>query len=122
MKILAYLWKAVINLIILGIVAAMLHVANTPFETVVIASLVLVYEAVVWNAIVLSRQALALDGRNYSRFLELRTAVARPSESHELEELKELNKRLEDPSFWINAAGTSLVSLLATWEIVSTVL
>jgi hypothetical protein len=115
-------WQVAVNLFVLVIISSMFRVAHTAFETVVIAALVLVYEAVVWNAITLSRQALAVEHRNYARFLELRTVAGQPSEPDEREHLNTLNKQLETPGFWINAVVISLASLWASWQIVSTVL
>ena len=122
MRAVGWAWQVVVNLFVLVIIGSMFRVARTAFETVVISALVLVYEAVLWNAITLSRQALALEHRNYARFLELRTAAGQPSEPGELEQLNTLNKQLETPGFWINAAVISIASLWASWEIVSTVL
>jgi hypothetical protein len=53
MRIFGWSYRIVVLLASLVVVYAMFHAAQTEFETIVVCALVLVYCAVVWNAIVL---------------------------------------------------------------------
>ena len=106
----------------LVVVYAMFHAAQTEFETIVVCALVLVYCAVVWNAIVLGRALAALERVNYARFLDLRTLAGHSTEPDEAERLRALGRQVEEPgaAFWVNAVGMSIASFWALWHLIAT--
>ena len=124
MKVVGMIWRIAVNVFVLFVVYAMANVTHSRYEVLVVSSLVLIYEAVAWNAIAISRQALAYEHAQYARFLELRTLAGVPSGSEEVTHLRELGEKVSEPgsAFWINATAIALVSLLATWRLLEAVL
>jgi hypothetical protein len=119
MRVLSWLYNGVINLIAVAVVVGMFRIAQTQFETVVIAVLTLIYVGVGHSGV---RLAMALDSQetaNYSRFLTLRALLGTPTDESEREILNEKSKRVNEPgvALWINLAGLSLMSVLALYHL-----
>ena len=76
MKYITYAWRVVVGLIYLTIVIGILSVATTRFETVVLAGMIQLYAAVLYN---FSVMGVATDVNNFAGFLRFRIlATAQP--------------------------------------------
>jgi hypothetical protein len=123
-RVLGWLYRIVLNLIMLGIAYAVIGAAHTQFETVVACVLVLIYTGVVWAHTSISISLSGVEKANYARFLELRTLAGQPTQAEEREELSAISKKLNRPgaAFYINIAGLSVMSLLATIQLIAALL
>jgi len=124
MKVLGIIARIVLNLVGVLIVLAMFDVAKSHFETVVVAGLVLIYVAIQFTSLMVSRIAIEQERMSFARFLEIRTAVGQPSTSDEVAALRKLSDKVDSPGagFYITAAFLSIYSLMALFELVSVVL
>jgi hypothetical protein len=108
-------WTAVVNLIQLAVVLAMFQVAKSPFETLVVAGLVLTYCAVLSTLVVIGTALSKRWEQDTERFIMLAKAVRLDTELHE-QALAE--SREESESATINLGITSafryLPGLIAT--------
>ena len=119
MRVLSWLYHGVINLIAVAVVVGMFRIAQTPFETIVVAALTLLYVGIANHGV---RLAIALESHeaaNYSRFLTLRALLGTPRDVSESEILEEKSKRVEHPgaALWINLAGLSLMGIVALYHL-----
>jgi hypothetical protein len=70
---LKYVWHTLMGLVYLGVVVAVLSVARTRFEALVLAGLVEVYAAVLYNFSVVGT---AMDANNYANFCRFKILAA----------------------------------------------
>ena len=87
MRILSWLYNGAINLVALAIVVGMFRVAQTPFETVVVAALTLIYVGAGHTGVTLAAALESQEVANYSRFLTLRGLLGTPTDESEREVL-----------------------------------
>lgn len=69
MRYVPYVWRVVVGLIYLAVVIGILSIATTRFETVVLAGMVQLYAAVLYNFSVIG---VATDVNNYAAFVRFR--------------------------------------------------
>lgn len=115
-----YIWAVLVELAYLAIVVGVLSVGTTRFETIVLAALVMIYNAVtatkvgVGLSFTFLASALQTAYGDIGRGLRLRLPVA-PE--------REAQKRLNEASIGMFIHGISLGigSLIAIWEIITTI-
>ena len=114
-RVISITWTLVVNLIQLAVVLAMFQVAKSPFETLVVAGLVLTYCAVLSTFVVVATTLSKRWEQDTTRFITLAKAVRLDTELHE-QALAE--SREESESATINLGITSafryLLGLVAT--------
>jgi hypothetical protein len=119
---LGYVWHGLMGLVYLVIVIGVLSVANSRFETLVLAGLIQLYAAVLYNSSVIGAAA---DVNNYAGFARFRILAAAQgiteNEDGTLQEQEEalanLLKSSKAPIFIRRLAG-SAVSIYALFKIV----
>jgi hypothetical protein len=125
MRTLAYAWRIFVALIYLGVVVGILSVATTRFETLVLAMLVQLYAAVLYNFSAIGK---ATDVNNYAGFVRFRIlAVAQGITENEdgtfQEQEEALAKSTNNSAFvvLIDVISHTVVSLYALFKIVQAV-
>src|SRR5712692_7009869 len=109
MEFVSIAWRVLVNLATGAVILAMFHIANSPFETIVISALVLIYVSVIS-----SYMALGYDlSKKWHIYLARYIAIARSLRLNtELEEEAQKENREEDQKgqtgFWITAAFNML--------------
>ena len=73
MRYLRYMWRVFGGLVYLGFVIAILSASTTKFETLVLAGMVQIYAAVLYNSSVIG---VATDSNNYAAFVRFRVLAA----------------------------------------------
>jgi pantoate kinase len=71
MKILSIAWRVLVNLVEAIVILAMLYVAKTPFENIIVSALVIIYESVVTSFSMLGRALLHKASQDLARFIEI---------------------------------------------------
>jgi hypothetical protein len=119
MRVLSWLYNGIINLIAVSVVAGMFRIAQTPFETIVVTALTLLYVGIANHGVRLAIASASHEAANYSRFLTLRALLGTPADESEGEILNEKTKRVEEPgaALWINMAGLSLMGAVALYHL-----
>lgn len=125
MRKLAYAWRVLVALIYLGVVVGILSVATTRFETLVLAMLVQLYAAALYNFSTIGK---ATDVNNYAGFVRFRIlATAQGITANEdgtfQEQEEALAKSVNNSALvaLIDVISHSVVSLYALFKIVQAV-
>jgi hypothetical protein len=125
MRKLAYAWRVLVALIYLGVVIGILSVATTRFETLVLAMMVQLYAAVLYNFSTIGR---ATDANNYAGFVRFRTlAMAQGITENEdgtfQEQEEAIAKSVNNTGvvYLIDVISHTLVSFYALFKIVEAV-
>jgi hypothetical protein len=121
-KYLSYIWRTVVGLVYLGLVIAVLSAATTRFETLVLAGMVQLYAAVLYNFSVIGA---ATDTNNYAGLVRFRIlAAAQGITENEDGTFEEQEKALADTiqgsktHVLIGRLANCAVSLYALFKIV----
>jgi len=125
MRKLAYAWRILVALIYLGVVVGILSVATTRFETLVLAMLVQLYAAVLYNFSTIGK---ITDVNNYAGFVRFRMlATAQGITENEdgtfQEQEEALTKAMNNSAFMalIDVISHTVVFLYALFKIVQAV-
>ncbi len=118
-------WYVLRGLLYLGIVVGVLSVASTPFETVLLAGLVELYAAILYNASLL---AVTADANNHAAFVRFRTlatalGVTEDESGTYVEQEKALGDQINgyNTRLIIGEIANALVSFYAIYKIVRAV-
>lgn len=116
---LGHLWAVVVNLIEIAVVLAMFSAAGTRFETIVVAGLVLIYQAVIFSmatTTVIGIERAVIVARFFLRILRLLNDREVPSDE---EGLKEAVERYDAITvrYYINSGGATIVWGIAMWTL-----
>ena len=113
MRALHIIWSIVWNLVTISIYGAMFSVANTDFQTVVIAGLGLIYVTIVYYSKVIVRMLLEHDQGSVIRFAKLGKIVGNVDEFREFQQLEgDTNaefEELEKKNVYYNINGGFLI-------------
>jgi hypothetical protein len=122
---LRYLWRTLVGLLYLGIVVAVLSTATTRFETLILAGVVQLYAAVLYNCSVIGATS---DLNNYAGFVRFRIlAAANGVTENEDGTFEEQEEALADQiksyriPVLIGRVANSAVSLYALFKIIQAV-
>jgi hypothetical protein len=122
---LKYLWETLVAIAYLAVVIGVLSIATTKFETVVLAVLVQLYAAVLWN---FSVTATVIDANNYAGLVRFRIlATAQGVMENADGTFEEQEKALADVlasgkiTIIINRLSHTAVSLYAIFKIVQAI-
>ncbi len=125
MRYVSYVWRVVVGLIYLAVVIGALSIATTRFETLVLAGMVQLYAAVLYNFSVIG---VATDVNNYAAFVRFRIlATAQGITENEdgtfQEQEEALAARLKTDNFAIviQRFTNGAVSLYALFKIVQAI-
>lgn len=125
MRYVSYVWRVVVGLIYLAVVIGALSIATTRFETLVLAGIVQLYAAVLYNFSVIG---IATDVNNYAAFVRFRIlATAQGVTENEdgtfQEQEEALAGRLKTDNFAIvvQRFSNGAVSLYALFKIVQAI-
>ena len=123
MRLLSSAWRIAVNLVSLFVILAMFRVASSPFETIVISGLTLIYGSVTSALALLAR--LLVEG-NLARARQF-IKIAQLLNDRETEDYKELLKEQSDElqkaqlGFWINALFGVVMYFVAIWKLLAAV-
>ena len=125
MKYVKIVWYVLRGLLYIGIVVGVLSVANTSFETVLLAGLVELYAAVLYNASILATTA---DVNNHAALVRFRMLAAAQGVTEDesgtfIEQEKALGDQIKSYSarLIIGHIANALVSFYAIYKIVRVV-
>lgn len=113
-QIFSIVWRVLVNLATVTVIIAMFHIAKSPFETIVISALVLIYVSVISSFSILGH-ALSQKGHiDLARFIEIAKSLSLNTEIYE-EAQKEDQEEFQNiqVGFWINAGFNWLFGLIA---------
>lgn len=127
MKILRIIWAVFVNLVALLIFINMLRVAHTSFQTVAISGLALIYTALIFYGVAISRGLVAISHMNTNQFVflsKLNGAGDREDEIAECEEsTKELWANFQDKEsiYYVNMGFLFVIWLVAVGNILNSI-
>jgi hypothetical protein len=126
MRYAAFVWRIMAGLLYFGIVIRILSAATTKFETLVLAGMVQLYAAVLYN---FSLIGVVTDTNNYAGFVRFRIlaeaqGITENEDGRFEEQEKAIAERLkkDNTAIVINRISNAAVSLYALFKIVQTVL
>ncbi len=121
---LPYTWCVFKNLIVTLIYFAILGKAESPFQTIVISGLALVYMNVGASFLLLTWSGIERDIREFTRFLRLAKLLEDPEiASYEETFEEELNKiNSAKVKFYIGLAFATIIFIVAVYKILNVVL
>ena len=126
MRYVPYVWRVVVGLIYLAVVIGILSIATTRFETVVLAGMVQLYAAVLYNFSVIG---VATDVNNYAAFVRFRIlATAQGITENEDDTFQEQEEALaarlktDNRAIFMHRLSNGAVSLYALFKIVQAIL
>ncbi len=119
MQFYSIIWRILVNLATGAVILAMFHIANSPFETIVISALVLIYVSVIGSYMTLGNALSEKWHVDLARYV----AIARSLHLNtELEEEAQKENREEDQkgqvNFWITAGFNMLFGFIAIGHLV----
>lgn len=121
-KIISIAWGIIVNLAETAVALAMLHIAKSPFENIVVSALVLIYLAITGSFAILGLSLYQKGNQDMARFIELAKSLRLNTELDEEalgEDREKLNK--VQTRFWIGAIFRMLLAFLAGANLVITV-
>jgi hypothetical protein len=124
LKFLGHLWALILNLFALVVVLAAFSVAASKFEVVVVAGITLLYVTLVTgitNQVRFQLESLQATAGLLVRILRDLKDTKATDEERGLREAREAYER-QNVRYYINVAFLALLWLVATWELVTTVL
>jgi hypothetical protein len=118
-------WGLLADLIALGVILAMFRVCTTPFETVVIAGLILLYNRVLSSVVSIGRASLDYALDREVEFVHLLRLLNDP-EAHRFEEdIKEaariVRSRKANVPYHIDSVFRAVTSLIALWKLAAAI-
>ncbi len=115
MRKLGHIWSVVTNLFALVLVLAMFGTASTPFETVVVSGMTLIYVSVVSFSTFLGRNQLELAQGMAAELLVIRRLLNDARADHYESELDEAKAHYRKTTvrFYINSSFTFVIWLVA---------
>lgn len=122
MRVMGWIFRIALNLVMLAVVYSIFEVAHSQFETIVVCILILIYVSVSFTNMSVMIKLSEVEKTSYSRFLTLRALAGQPSDDNERERLDSFDKQLTEPGYWVNVGGLSIVSLWTMWYLVATVM
>lgn len=114
MKILSIVWQVLINLTEAAVIFAMFHIAKSPFETIVISALVIIYLFVTHAFSLLGHSLLQKGSQELARFIEIAKSLNLNTVLYE--EAQQENRedfQKGQVSFWINGVFRAVFYLFA---------
>lgn len=113
-KIFSIVWRVFVNLATAAVILAMFHIAKSPFETIVISALVLIYVSVTSSFSILGH-ALSQKGHiDLARFIEIAKSLHLNTELYEVAQKEDRDEfQNTQVGFWINAGFNWLFGLIA---------
>jgi len=119
MQVLSIVWRVLASLATGAVILAMFHIANSPFEAIVISALVLIYVSVISSYMTLGYALSKKWDIDLTRYIAIAKSL---SLNAELEEEAQKESREEDQkgqtSFWITAAFNMLFGFIAIGHLV----
>jgi len=119
MQFVSIAWRVLVNLATGAVILAMFHIANSPFETIVVSALVLIYVSVISSYMALGYALSKKWHIDLARYIAIAKSLRLNTE---LEEEAQKENREEDQKgqtgFWITAAFNMLFGLIAIGNLV----
>lgn len=124
MRYVSYAWSVLKGLVALAVVAALLHVTNSRFETMVMGALIVIYASIVASFQALGRSLLHVSHKQLDFFVQIGTQVKHPSLEVYSAALKEEDEETKQalPSFYISATFNWVIGLIGTVALLLTAL
>ena len=118
-QILSIVWRVLVNLAEAAVILAMFHIAKSPFETIVVSALVLIYLSVIGSFSILGHVLIQKGSQDLARFIEIAKLLRLNTELYE-EALKKDREEFQkgQVSFWISAVFRTLFAFFAIANLV----
>lgn len=124
MEILRSIWTALTSLVAIGIFLGMLSVASTPFETIVVSGMALVYSSVIAYGAITVRTQIANSIAHTNQFIFLAKLHGAPEKEEEISVFEEDAKTIweefqkKNVIYYINIFFIFLIWLVAVGAII----
>ena len=124
MRYVGYAWSILVGLVTLAVVAALLHATRSPFETMVMGALIVIYAAILSTFKVLGRSLLHVSHKQLEFFITIGTLLKHPNLEIYSAALKEEDAETHEAqtSFTISLVFNWLIGLIGTLALLLTAL
>jgi len=123
MRTLSILWQVAVQLIVLLVVFAMFRAAKSPFESIVISGLTLIYVSVISSFSLLGRAMVENSLLRDSQFVEVVRLLNHPEQASLRDALADRDAALGKTAskFWVRVVATSIIAIVAIWNLLNAI-
>ena len=123
MRSLSILWTVLLNLAEGAVILAMFHIAKSPFETIVVSALILIYLVVIGLFSVLGHALIEKGNQDTARFIEIAKSLHLTTEIYEEALQKDRDKFQKGMArFYISWWFSGMYFFFSIYNLVSVVL